>query len=77
MIKADELSIRKLTAKECWSLMDMNKGAFEKAKKVNSDSQLYKQAGNGIVVNCLIAIFGQMIEGHEDDYQTLGLEASL
>lgn len=77
MIKAEELAIRKLTPKECWNLMDFNKGAYEKAEKVNSRTQLYKQAGNAIVTNCLIAIFGQMIEGHEDDYKHMALEASL
>lgn len=34
---------------------------FEKAKQVNSDSQLYKQAGNSIVVNVLEAIFKEML----------------
>lgn len=75
MIKAEELAIRKLTPKECWNLMDFNKGAYEKASQVNSRTQLYKQAGNAIVVNCLIGIFGQMIEGHEDDYKVMALDA--
>ena len=35
---------------------------FDKAEKVNSDTQLYKQAGNSIVVNVLMAIFGEMID---------------
>ena len=34
---------------------------FDKAKQVNSDSQLYKQAGNSIVVDVLEAIFGEML----------------
>lgn len=34
---------------------------FEKAKKVNSNAQLYKQAGNSIVVNVLEAIFKEML----------------
>ena len=34
---------------------------FHKAKVINSNSQLYKQAGNSIVKNVLMAIFGQMI----------------
>lgn len=34
---------------------------FEKARKVNSDTQLYKQAGNSIVVNVLMAIFAEML----------------
>lgn len=41
---------------------------YDKAAAVNSASQLYRQAGNSIVVNCLVAIFGQMIEGKDDVY---------
>lgn len=63
------IRIRKLTPKECWSLMDFNDGSFEKAQEVNSNTQLYKQAGNSIVVNCLVALFGQLIEGKEDFYR--------
>lgn len=45
--------IRKLTPKECFRLMGLKDDDFEKAKKVGvSDSQLYKQAGNGIITNC-------------------------
>lgn len=61
--------IRKLTPKECWRLMDFTDEDFEKAEKVNSNSQLYKQAGNSIVKNVLMAIFGQMIEGKENIYK--------
>lgn len=53
--------IRKLTPKECWRLMGFADTDFEKAEKVNSNSQLYKQAGNSIVVDVLVAIFKQMI----------------
>lgn len=49
-------SIRKLTPRECWKLMGFNDDDFDKAEKVNSNSQLYKQAGNSIVVNVLEAI---------------------
>jgi DNA (cytosine-5)-methyltransferase 1 len=52
--------IRKLTPKECWRLMGFDDADFEKAEKVNSNSQLYKQAGNSIVVNVLEEIFRQM-----------------
>ncbi len=55
--------IRKLTPRECWRLMDFSDEDFEKAAEVNSNTQLYKQAGNSIVKNVLIAIFGQMIPG--------------
>lgn len=53
--------IRKLTPKECWRLMGFSDEDFEKAKKVNSDSQLYKQAGNSIIVNCLEAIIKNLL----------------
>ncbi|MEE1079117.1 MAG: DNA cytosine methyltransferase [Agathobacter sp.] len=61
--------IRKLTPKECWRLMDFTDEDFEKAAKVNSNTQLYKQAGNSIVKNVLVAILGQMIPGKEDVYK--------
>ena len=54
------VSIRKLTPKECWRLMGFSDDDFEKASKVNSDTQLYKQAGNSIVVNVLEAIFKKL-----------------
>lgn len=63
------IRVRKLTPKECWRLMDFDDADFEKAEKEVSNSQLYKQAGNSIVVNVLTAIFGQMIEGKEDCYK--------
>lgn len=55
------LRIRKLTPKECWRLMGFADDDFNKASVVNSNSQLYKQAGNSIVVNVLEAIFKQII----------------
>lgn len=53
--------IRKLTPKECWRLMDFTDEDFEKAAEVNSNSQLYKQAGNSIVVNVLAEIFKNLM----------------
>ena len=44
------LKIRKLTPKECFRLMGFDDSDFEKAEAVNSNTQLYKQAGNSIVV---------------------------
>ena len=52
--------IRKLTPKECWRLMGCSDEDFEKAEQVNSNSQLYKQAGNAIVVDVLEAIFSKL-----------------
>lgn len=57
----DGYRIRKLTPKECWRLMGFDDEDFDKASKVNSNSQLYKQAGNSIVVNVLEAILNNMI----------------
>ena len=55
-----ELRIRKLTPKECWRLMGFDDDDFEKAERVNSNTQLYKQAGNSIVVNVLMAILKEL-----------------
>lgn len=66
-----ELAIRKITPRESFALMDFNEGSYERACKVNSPSQLYKQAGNAIVKNCLVAIIGQMCVGHENDYKNV------
>lgn len=54
------LGIRKLTPKECWRLMGFNDEDFDKASKVNSNTQLYKQAGNSIVVSVLENIFKKL-----------------
>lgn len=52
--------IRKLTPKECWRLMGISDEDFEKAQEVNSNTQLYKQAGNAIVVDVLEGIFRKL-----------------
>lgn len=52
--------IRKLTPKECWRLMGYTDEDYEKASRVNSNTQLYKQAGNAIVKQVLMAIFSQL-----------------
>jgi site-specific DNA-cytosine methylase len=54
--------IRKLTPLECWRLMGISDEDFYKAKQFNSDSQLYKQAGNGIVVPVLEGIFKELFK---------------
>lgn len=53
--------IRKLTPKECYRLMGFDDEAFERAEQVNSNAQLYKQAGNSIVVDVLMAIFDNLL----------------
>lgn len=56
------LRVRKLTPRECWRLMGFSDEVFEKAEKVNSNTQLYKQAGNSIVVNVLVEIIKKLME---------------
>ena len=51
------IRIRKLTPKECFRLMGFNDFAYEAASKVVSNSQLYKIAGNSIVVDVLFYIY--------------------
>lgn len=59
-VATDEFKIRKLTPLECWRLMGFDDDDFYKAQNAGiSNSQLYKQAGNSIVVNVLQAIFRQ------------------
>ncbi len=57
---ADDYRIRKLTPLECWRLMDFSDEDFRKAERVNSNTQLYKQAGNSIVRGVLAAIMSQL-----------------
>lgn len=59
--------VRKLTPRECWRLMGFTDSDFDKARAVCSDTQLYKQAGNSIVVNVLEAIIKNIdfTEGEE------------
>lgn len=57
---SQSLRIRKLTPRECWRLMGFHTEDVIKAEKVCSNSQLYKQAGNSIVVNVLMAIFKEL-----------------
>ncbi len=51
-----DFRIRKLTPRECWRLQGFPDWAFDKAQEVNSNSQLYKQAGNSVTVNVIAAI---------------------
>lgn len=52
--------VRKLTPRECYRLMDFDDSDFEKACAVNSNTQLYKQAGNSIVVSVPYYIFKEL-----------------
>lgn len=59
---SDGVRIRKLTPKECWMLMDFTDEEYEAAEKAGvSKTQLYKQAGNSIVVSVLAGIFNNLL----------------
>ena len=57
-----DYKIRKLTPKECWRLMGFSDDDFESARLYCSNSQLYKQAGNSIVVPVLEKIFRNLFK---------------
>ena len=55
------MRIRKITAKEAWRLMGFWDDDFYKAQNKVSDYQLYKQAGNSIVVNVIYAVLKELL----------------
>lgn len=57
------MRIRKLTPRECFRLQGWRDSYFERAALVNSDNQLYKQAGNGVTVNVVHAIAEKLTKG--------------
>lgn len=63
----DGIRIRKLTPRECWRLQGFPDWAFDKAQAVNSNSQLYKQAGNSVTVNVIEAIARKLEETDETE----------
>lgn len=65
--KGEEYYIRRLTPKECFRLQGFTDEQFEKAQAVNSNSQLYKQAGNAVTVNvaCLLGEQLNNIDGKQ------------
>ncbi|WP_270997855.1 DNA cytosine methyltransferase [Listeria seeligeri] len=56
----NDFRIRKLTPRECWRLQGFPDWAFDRAAEVNSNSQLYKQAGNSVTVNVIEAIANRL-----------------
>ena len=55
-INGEDVRIRKLTPRECFRLQGFPDEYFDRAAEVNSDSQLYKQAGNSVTVNVIYEI---------------------
>ena len=73
-----QFRVRKLTPLECWRLMAFTDEDFFKAKNIGiSNSQLYKQAGNSIVVKVLEGIFKELFlsekENNERDFEIVKL----
>ena len=62
LVNDEPIRIRKLTPKECWRLQGFTDEQYKKAAAVNSNSQLYKQAGNAVTVNVVEEI-GRHIVG--------------
>lgn len=56
-----KIKVRKLTPRECWRLMGFSDEDFDKVRPLNSDTQLYRQAGNSICVPVLEAIFRNLL----------------
>ena len=68
-VSEQDFRIRKLTPKECYRLMGFSDEDFEKAKATgNSATQLYKQAGNSIVVNVLEEIYKCLHNAYPNDF---------
>ena len=61
-VVTEDIRIRKLTPRECFRLQGFPDELFDKAQKVNSDSQLYKQAGNSVTVNVIYEIAKELKE---------------
>lgn len=69
------IRIRKLTPKECFRLMGFSDENFEAAEKMVSNSQLYKQAGNSIVVDVLYYILVELYKAMPYLFEDLRLSS--
>lgn len=68
-VVTNELRIRKLTPKECWRLMGFLDEEYDLAAELCSNTQLYKQAGNSIVVDVLEKILENLFEDELKDIE--------
>lgn len=64
----ESFRVRKLTPRECYRLMGFTDEQFDRSQAFSSDSQLYKQAGNSIVVDVLYYIFGKLFEVDTENF---------
>lgn len=67
LVNGEPIMIRKLTPKECWRLQGFSDAQYEKAAAVNSNSQLYKQAGNAVTVNVVEEIGRHIMSAANED----------
>jgi len=58
--------VRRLTPREAWRLQGWTDNQFDKAAVVNSDAQLYREAGNGVTINVVAAIGRQIVRAQEE-----------
>ena len=65
ILEGEEIRARKLTPKECFRLQGFPDEYYERAASINSDSQLYKQAGNSVTVNVIYEIAKRLKEAEE------------
>ena len=59
-------SIRRLTPRECWRLQGFTDEMFDRAAAVNSENQLYKQAGNSVTIPVVAAVGKRIVEIQEE-----------
>lgn len=74
-VRENSIRIRKLTPKECFRLMGFSDDNFEAAEKMVSNSQLYKQAGNSIVVDVLYYILVELYKAMPYLFEDLRLSS--
>lgn len=67
---SDKKKIRKLTPRECWRLQGFPDWAFDSAQQENSNTQLYKQAGNAVTVNVIEALGEELVGCFTENQQT-------
>lgn len=62
-----EIRIRKLTENECFILMSMTSEDCDKCKDIGeSRTQLYRQAGNGLICNCITLLMEHLYKAQYD-----------
>ena len=65
IIQQEDRSYRRLTPLEFWRLQGFPDWAFDRAQEVNSDTQLYKQAGNAVTVSVIEEIGKKLVAEFE------------